>query len=402
MDTIIFSQVDVVRTNNDITFTMPELPVNVSQITLTAKFKDPPVAPPVMHIVTFNIVNGSKDNGTLEAAVVNGAKIVSGATVEQGKDVVFTARPNVDYKIKAWKLNGTVVTNHTDLTYTLKNVMAAAAVTVEFEQKPYYLTIRAEIGGWISLGETGYYDGGEYVRINAEPYGYYYFDAWEATYGTILNAWRANTTFVMPDRDVTLTARFIPYDYYGYPYYPYDPNYPYYPYYPYAPSTPSALQPQPAPVATPDQGNAFNPGIDPMQTVPYTGASVTPVTGSQSSGYQTFAIENNGGRVNTGGAAPILKDGVPYIPVRPVFEQMGFTCAWNQNACAATLTRRQLTIVLTEGEWQFTVNGRNCVLKAPVEMVDGNLMTPFAELLDSIDCTAYLDESGTLRIFFTD
>lgn len=78
--------------------------------------------------VTFNTVNA---NGTL-AATVDATAITTGAQVQKGKNVVFTAVPNVGYKVKEWKLNGVAVVNP-NATYTLSNLTALATVTVEFE-----------------------------------------------------------------------------------------------------------------------------------------------------------------------------------------------------------------------------------------------------------------------------
>jgi len=87
---------------------------------------------PVTYTVTYNITGG---NGTL-AAKVDGADITSGAAVEQGKSVVFTATPNSGYRVKEWTLNGAVVNGNTSNTYTLDNILAVATVTVAFEILP--------------------------------------------------------------------------------------------------------------------------------------------------------------------------------------------------------------------------------------------------------------------------
>ncbi|MDR0305660.1 MAG: hypothetical protein LBI42_02360 [Chitinispirillales bacterium] len=80
---------------------------------------------PETHTVSFH----AAANGTL-AAAVDGFSIASGASVEHGKGVVFTAVPDEGYGVSAWKLNGVTIANQTN-TYTL-TVSADAAVTVEF------------------------------------------------------------------------------------------------------------------------------------------------------------------------------------------------------------------------------------------------------------------------------
>jgi hypothetical protein len=100
--------------------------------------------PPPNHQVTFSVVGG---NGAI-AASVNAAPITSPASVEQGKDVVFTATPAANFRVKEWKLNGTLVAGNTTNTYTLANLQAAAAVTVEFEAIPppvHQVTLRVDM-----------------------------------------------------------------------------------------------------------------------------------------------------------------------------------------------------------------------------------------------------------------
>lgn len=82
----------------------------------------------VNYPVTFNTVN---NNGTLNATV-DGTEINTGAEVQQGKNVIFTAVPNEGFIVKEWKLNGVTV-GDTNATYTLSNLTGAAVVTVEFE-----------------------------------------------------------------------------------------------------------------------------------------------------------------------------------------------------------------------------------------------------------------------------
>jgi uncharacterized repeat protein (TIGR02543 family) len=99
------------------TFTMP-----AGNVTVTASFKA--FTPAVTFMVTGI-------GGTI-AAKVDNSNITSGALVEYGKTVVFTATARVGYIVKEWTNNGESV-NGTDATYTLANLTASVDVTVEFE-----------------------------------------------------------------------------------------------------------------------------------------------------------------------------------------------------------------------------------------------------------------------------
>ena len=85
----------------------------------------PPV--PVPCSITFS-VDGT--HGTLTAKV-GGAEISSGAEVEQGKTIVFTATPDSGFHVKGWTLDGKAV-NGTNSSYSF-TVTKAAEVKVSFE-----------------------------------------------------------------------------------------------------------------------------------------------------------------------------------------------------------------------------------------------------------------------------
>ena len=91
-----------------------------------------PPAPPGPFAVTFS-VDGTPANGTLKAKV-GGSEIHSGAKVEKGKTVVFTAIPATNCKIKEWKTDG-VVTGNTSNTYT-HIITKAVEVKVSFQKLP--------------------------------------------------------------------------------------------------------------------------------------------------------------------------------------------------------------------------------------------------------------------------
>ena len=80
--------------------------------------------------VNFHISGGY---GTL-AVKVGDLSIESGALVDGGSTVVFTAAPNSNYRVKEWRLNGSVVNGNTSNTYTLANLSANTTVLVAFDR----------------------------------------------------------------------------------------------------------------------------------------------------------------------------------------------------------------------------------------------------------------------------
>ena len=88
-------------------------------------------------------------------AKVDGAAITSGASVEKGKTVTFTAAPIEGYKVEKWELNGKAV-NGTATTYELK-VSEKAEVKVYFKEKEgtpitkYEVTVSAGSNGKVEV-----------------------------------------------------------------------------------------------------------------------------------------------------------------------------------------------------------------------------------------------------------
>lgn len=71
------------------------------------------------------------------------------------------------------------------------------------------LTLLAGTGGSIELAVSGHYRNGKSIAIKAVCVDGYYFGGWSAPAGEIKDAMLEKTEFIMPNRDVTLTATFI-------------------------------------------------------------------------------------------------------------------------------------------------------------------------------------------------
>lgn len=93
--------------------------------------------------VSFAVVNG---NGTI-GAQVDGYWINSGDTVQEFKDVVFTATPAFGFGVKEWKLDGVIVSGNTSNTYTLQNLQDTASVTVEYKVVQMYNVTFSVVNG---------------------------------------------------------------------------------------------------------------------------------------------------------------------------------------------------------------------------------------------------------------
>jgi glucan-binding YG repeat protein len=95
---------------------------------LTLIINSAPVEP-TLYAVNFNVIGG---NGTL-SATVDDIEITSPSNVQEGKNVIFTAKPDTGYQVKEWRLGDSVIAGYTNENYTLTSVSARTTVTVEFE-----------------------------------------------------------------------------------------------------------------------------------------------------------------------------------------------------------------------------------------------------------------------------
>ena len=170
----------------------------------------------ITHTVTFGV--HSSGNGTLTAKA-GSTSINSGAKVNQGSSITFTANPSTGYEVAGWYSNpgGTSVIAGagTSTTYTINSLAAAATVYVKFQGKKYTVTLSnqsATTAGTASVQatygsampsatmpqKTGYTFGGYYTAINGGGTQYYNANggsskAWNIANNTTLYAkWTAN------------------------------------------------------------------------------------------------------------------------------------------------------------------------------------------------------------------
>ena len=178
--------------------------------TVTVEFE------PITYTITFSVTSG---NGSI-AATVGGSGISSGALARQGSNVVFTANPNAGYRVKAWRLNGSVLTDVTSVTYTLTNLNAAATVTVEFERTTYPVTFSAGVNGSIAATVDGVditsiaqVEHGKNVVFSAVPATNYQVKAWRLNNNVISGNISATYTLDNLTAVATVTVEFEPITY---------------------------------------------------------------------------------------------------------------------------------------------------------------------------------------------
>ncbi|MDD3568608.1 MAG: X2-like carbohydrate binding domain-containing protein [Bacteroidales bacterium] len=115
---------DLLTEFSDDIYTIPNL---AADVVVTVEFE--PIVPET-YTVTFSVVGS---NGSL-AATANGEGITSGASVEEGSLVVFTASPSAEHRVKEWTINGEVIPDNTSNELSIVSLDGDVSVTVSFEE----------------------------------------------------------------------------------------------------------------------------------------------------------------------------------------------------------------------------------------------------------------------------
>ena len=97
---------------------------------------------------------------------------------------------------------------------------------------------------------------------------------------------------------------------------------------------------------------------------------------------------------------PVVADERVLVPVRAVFEQLGFDVMWSELSQAIVLSRQSDTVLLMVGEVDFVANGNVYASDVAAQIIGGRTMLPIRAVLESVGYTVVWDEpSHTVQIF---
>ena len=82
--------------------------------------------------------------------------------------------------------------------------------------------------------------------------------------------------------------------------------------------------------------------------------------------------------------APTIVDGRTLVPVRGVFEMLGFDVDWDAAAQQVTLSRATDVVIITIGSAVFIANGTSHTLDVPAQIIGGRTMLPIRAVLESV------------------
>lgn len=106
------------------------------------------------------------------------------------------------------------------------------------------------------------------------------------------------------------------------------------------------------------------------------------------SGAEGVNVTVNGTAVDTQG---VIVDGRTMVPVRGVFEQIGYTVEWDANTKTATLTKGSNTVEMTQGNTYFTYNSTQITPDVPQQIINGSFMLPLRAVGEAINADVEWD-----------
>lgn len=90
----------------------------------------------------------------------------------------------------------------------------------------------------------------------------------------------------------------------------------------------------------------------------------------------TITVELDKEPVSFESQQPVIVEGRTLIPLRGVFEKMGYTISWDGNTKTALLISDKTRVSVTAGSSEFTVNGETKALDVPAQIMNGSMMLP--------------------------
>ena len=165
------------------------------------------------HTVTYGVHNSG--NGSISAKA-GSTSINSGAKVNHGSQVIFTASPSTGYRIQGWYSDAnctTSLSNGTNTTYTISSLTAAATVYVKYEEIPeekFAVTIQPNNANYGTVSPSGSQQvGASGIEIEATAKYGYKFDQWTKTGSITIDDTSDPTTVIKAAGTGTVTATFV-------------------------------------------------------------------------------------------------------------------------------------------------------------------------------------------------
>jgi len=110
-------------------------------------------------------------------------------------------------------------------------------------------------------------------------------------------------------------------------------------------------------------------------------------------------ISIDGVQVQFADQEPVIVDGRTLVPLRGVFEALGFTVDWDQDTLTASLVDANYEVLITIDEDNFTANGWERALDVPAMLMEGRTMLPIRTVLETVGFgVAWDEDTNTVEI----
>ena len=122
--------------------------------------------------------------------------------------------------------------------------------------------------------------------------------------------------------------------------------------------------------------------------------ALVPLFAARANSNRPVSVEINGYTIYFQGQGPIMQDNRVLVPVRGVFEHMGFYVTWNDSARMARLETDDIIIIIPADTRSFVVNNEVIIPDVPQRMVNNRLLLPLRVIADAIDATSDWDANN--------
>lgn len=113
-----------------------------------------------------------------------------------------------------------------------------------------------------------------------------------------------------------------------------------------------------------------------------------------------IAVTVDGEEIYFADQAPVLSEGRVLVPVRAVFERLGFDVIWGEFTQIIVLAREGDTVSLVIGDNGFVANGMIYASSVPPQIINYRTMLPIRAIVESVGYHVAWDEpTNTVQIF---
>ena len=98
---------------------------------------------------------------------------------------------------------------------------------------------------------------------------------------------------------------------------------------------------------------------------------------------QDINVSLNGNIIAFPNQKPVVVEGRTLIPLRGVFDNMGYAIDWDGETKTVTLTKDSNTITISIGQASYALNGESHAIDVPAQIINGSTMLPLRAIADA-------------------